>query len=109
MANIVTIISTSKKIKKPQRQFFRDINKWIKEGCPSHRTFFRFGGLCTNYKDWCIDNHKKHHSMKLYFHHLGYDSIIHPFDETLNDILEAINHCTIFENPKRLAFIKKHI
>lgn len=97
------------RIKKPQRQFFRDIDKWIKEGCPHHLTFSRYTGLCTNYALWCIDNCKKNHGMKLYFHHLGYDSIAHPFDDTIEDLSEAIHQETIFQNPKRLAFIKKHI
>lgn len=109
MANIVSITTTDKKIKKPQRQFFRDINKWIQEGCQPHRTFYRFGGLCTNYALWCTDNCKKRHSIKLYFHRLGYDSPVYPFDDTIEDLLKEIREETIFQNPKRLAFIKKHI
>lgn len=97
------------RIKKPQRQFFRDINKWIQEGCPPHKTFLRYTGLCTSYVNWCADNRKKHYGMELYIRHLGYDSIAHPFDGTIEDLLRAIDRETIFQNPKRLVFIKKHI
>ena len=94
---------------KPQRQFFREINKWIQEGCPPHRTFSRYTGLCINYTYWCTANRKKHHDMKAHLYRLGYDSLVHPFDDTLDDLLKASDQETIFQNPKRLAFIKKHI
>ena len=94
---------------KPQRQFFREINKWIQEGYPPHLAFSRSRGLCTNYTYWCVANSKKEHSMLLYFLSLGYDLPAHPFDDTLEDLLKATNQKTIFQNPKRLAFIKKHI
>ena len=94
---------------KPQRQFFRDINKWVKEGCPPHRAFSRFTGLCTNYRYWCADNRKKQYDMKAHFYRLGYNSLVHPFDDTVDDLLKAIEQETIFQNPKRLAFIKKYI
>lgn len=94
---------------KPQRQFFREINKWIQEGCPPHRAFSRFLGLCRNYEYWCADNRKKQYSIEVYFCRLGYDSPVHPFDDTFEDLMKAIDQETIFQNPKRLAFIKKHI
>ena len=92
---------------KPQRQFFREINKWIQEGCPPHRAFSRYTGLCINYTYWCTANRKKHHDMKALLYRLGYDSLVHPFDDTLDDLLKASDQETIFQNPKRLAFINK--
>lgn len=94
---------------KPQRQFFREINKWIQEGCPHHRAFSRFIGLCRNYTYWCADNRKKRYRIEVHFCRPGYDSPVHPFDDTIEDLLKAIDQETIFQNPKRLAFIKKYI
>ena len=97
-------------IKRPaQRQFFRDISAWIKNGCPQHKTFSTAVWLCYNYNMWCIDNGKTNHwnDGKAPFIDLGYDSNINPFNSDTRSMLEESEQRTIYKNPQRLEFINK--
>ena len=95
----------SKSTNKPQRQFYRDIQKWIKEGCPEHRIFLPTIGICSNYADWCIFYNRTKYNMGDQFIKKGYHSAAYPFNSTLTDFLGEQNKYT---NPKRLNWIKFH-
>lgn len=92
-----------------QRQFFRDIHAWIKQGYPQHKTFFKGVWLCHNYRLWCNDNGRENHwdGGKAPFVDLGYKSNISPFNPDTRSMIEEAHQRTIYENPQRLAFINK--
>lgn len=92
-----------------QRQFFRDIHAWIKQGCTQHKTFSPIVWLCYNYKLWCIDNRRKNHwdDGKAPFIALGYKSNINPFNPDTVSMLEESKQGKIYKNPQRLEFINK--
>lgn len=94
---------------KPQRQFFRDIHAWIKQGCPQHKTFSPIVWLCANYNLWCIDNGKTNrwNDGKAPFIDLGYKSNINPFNPDTKLMIEESKQRTIYKNPQRLEFINK--
>ena len=97
-------------IKRPaQRQFFRDISAWIKQGCTEDKTFSTAVWLCYNYKLWCSINGKTNHwkDGKAPFIALGYNSNINPFNSDTRSLLEESEQDTIYKNPQRLAFINK--
>ena len=91
--------------KHAQRQFFRDIHKWIKEGCQEENThyFSPNVGLCTNYKTWCF-KHNKHRAQKP-FHFDG----SYPFNATVKHYFSEVEYTVIYQNAKRLAYIKKYL
>ena len=99
----------SKSTNKPQRRFFREINKWIQEGCPPNKTFSPLVWLCYNYNMWCIDNGKTNrwNDGKASFIDLGYKSNINPFNSDIASMLEEAKQRTIYKNPQRLEFINK--
>lgn len=90
--------------KHAQRQFFRDIHKWIKEGCPrlNDHQFRSDVGLCGNYQLWCDSGNKQKAQKPFQFVKNS------PFNLSLYQYsVEAYNE-TIYQNAERLAYIKKH-
>ena len=91
--------------KHAQRQFFRDINKWIKDGCPKRNAhnFDPTVGLCLNYKAWCFTSNKQRAWRP--FHFVGY----FPFNSDDSSHYHNEARCAkIYQNAGRLAYIKKH-
>ena len=91
--------------KHAQRQFFRDIHKWIKEGCPKENThhFSPKAGLCTNYKAWCVKHNKQR--VQKPFHFEGW----YPFNANSVHYNSESEYTIIYQNAKRLAYIKKYL
>lgn len=91
--------------KHAQRQFFRDIHKWIKDGCPKENThhFSSTAGLCTNYNIWCFKHNKQPAQKPFHFE----DS--YPFNENSFHYQSEIKYTTIYQNAKRLEYIKKYL
>lgn len=91
--------------KHAQRQFFRDINKWIKDGCQTRNAhnFDPTVGLCSNYETWCFIGNKQRARKPFHFDgHLPFNS---------NDSSHYCNEsdrAKIYQNAERLAYIKKH-
>ena len=88
-----------------QRQFFRDIKKWIKEGCPK-RNAHKFDptvGLCLNYKAWCFTGNKQRARRPFHF-----DGSF-PFNSgDFSHYHNEAHRAKIYQNAERLAYIKKH-
>lgn len=93
---------------KVQRQFFRDINKWVKNGCPGdHPIFSRYVGLCYNYAEWCKIKGKKDSSRATHLT-MGFNNSF-PFNDGMYSSYRAeIENDTLYNNPARLEFIKIH-
>ena len=91
--------------KHAQRQFFRDIHKWIKEGCPkiNARHFRPDVGLCSNYRLWCDTGKKQEAEEPFHFESL------HPFNSGVHQYNSEADNDTIYQNAKRLAYIKKYL
>lgn len=34
------------------KQFYKEIAKWVKDGCPKHKSFKKYYGLCSNLTTW---------------------------------------------------------
>ena len=93
------------------KQFFLKINGWIEEGCPEHEVFLKEFGLCGTLQGYA-------QFLNLEDHPLGdeLDALLRPIDGTglpFNDALyeyrKEQNLGTIYQNPHRLAFIKKQV
>lgn len=96
------------KIMKDQKQFFRDINKWVKNGCPDyHPIFTRHGGLCVNYSKWCEIKGKKDRTPITHLT-MGFNNPFPFNDGKCDSYVDEIKSCTIYNNPARLEFIKIH-
>ena len=90
-----------------QRQFYRDIQKWINEGMKDHPIFHKFVGLCSTYHYWSSYTGNEIHDIKTDFETAGLHPYF-PFNENLRDYdKERIADLT-YMNPLRLAWIKEH-
>lgn len=94
---------------KVQRQFFRDINKWVKDGCPDdHPIFSSMSGLCHNYAYWCIIKGKRDRSMESFLKLNGFHNHFPFNDDNPLAYLSECNKRAIYNNPARLEFIQNH-
>lgn len=100
------------------KAFYKAMQAWIDDGAPSCNKigFFKEYGLCTNLEIY-IDSTNGHDysqcrrvlsgQMILQFEEAFLNSK-HPFNESIMDYSDEGNNQTIFQNPKRLAWIKQH-
>ena len=94
--------------------FYLDIQSWIESGCPDSKVFSKHYGLCTNMGVWLWDLGMKD-SIDYYKDLLG-DSFesagLHyyvPFNNGNDwDYNKEYNEHTLYENPHRLEWIRKH-
>ena len=91
--------------KHAQRQFFRDIHKWIKDGCPTRNAhnFDPTVGLCMNYEAWCFVGNKQKARKPFHF------NSSFPFNSNdFGHYCKETNRAKTYQNVERLAYIKKH-
>lgn len=90
-----------------QRQFYRDIQKWINEGMKNHPIFHRSIGLCSAYRYWIRYTGNKRHNIVNDFTTAGLHHIF-PFNENVPDYNKERMAYSTYMNPRRLAWIKEH-
>ena len=90
-----------------QRQFYREIQKWISEGMKDHPIFHKDVGICSAYHLWGHLNNNKIHDINADFETAGLDSVF-PFNETLRDYMKELKTDSTYMNPRRIAWIKEH-
>ena len=91
-----------------QRQFYRDLQKWIAAGMPSdsHYLFSAVQGLCENYFRWCSTRKVKARSLSSEFEQAGLRRTF-PFN---NGSAKEFNteRGKRYKNPLRLKWVKDH-
>ena len=90
-----------------QRQFYRDIQKWISEGMKDHPVFRKYVGLCSTYHYWSRHTNNKIHKIGDDFKTAGLYQVF-PFNENVLDYNKERLAYSIYMNPRRLAWIKEH-
>lgn len=90
-----------------QRQFYRDLQKWISGGMKSHSIFHKNVGLCSTYHLWGHLNKNKIHDIETDFETAGLNPT-YPFNENRLDYNEEKAADSTYINPRRLAWIKEH-
>lgn len=90
-----------------QRQFYREIQKWISEGMKDHPIFHKDVGICSIYRLWGHLNKNKIHDIETDFETAGLDSNF-PFNKNLLDYNKERIAESIYTNPHRLAWIEEH-
>ena len=90
-----------------QRQFYRDIQKWISGGMGDHPIFRKNTGLCFTYRLWGTYTNNKIHRIVNDFTTVGLHHVS-PFNESLSDYNKERTANSIYMNPLRLAWIKEH-
>lgn len=102
---------TEETAKKALKQFYKDIQAWINEGCPKNNSFkfYYTKGLCSNLKMWQVDSgynnlDNLHSFLEDQFISAGLPSD-YPFDLCAGTYANEINKYT---NPKRLQWILEH-
>ena len=90
-----------------QRQFYREIQKWISEGMKDHPIFHKDVGICSTYRLWGHLNKNKIHDIETDFETAGLHSDF-PFNENLLDYTEERTADSLYMNPRRIAWIKEH-
>lgn len=90
-----------------QRQFYREIQKWIREGMKDHPIFHKYASICSIYRLWGFHTDNKIHDMGDDFKTAGLDYYF-PFNETVQDYSKELQTGSIYMNPRRLAWIKEH-
>lgn len=90
-----------------QRQFYREIQKWINEGMKDHPVFRKYLGLCSTYRYWGLHTKNKIHNIRDDFKTAGLHPVS-PFNENLLDYNRERTADSIYMNLLRLAWIKEH-
>lgn len=90
-----------------QRQFYRDIQKWINGGMKGHQIFQKDIGLCFTYRYWSRYTGNKLHDIRDDFKTAGLYQVS-PFNENILDYNKERLAYSIYMNPRRLAWIKEH-
>ena len=90
-----------------QRQFYRDIQKWISGGMGDHPIFRKGTGLCFTYRYWSRHTGNKIHNIGTDFKTAGLHPVL-PFNENLPEYKEERTANSTYMNPLRLAWIKEH-
>lgn len=93
------------------KDFYKDINKWVEEGCPAYADsgYTCFVGLCSNLVGYCFNIQYKYHGVLNIMHQQFVDAGLHgrmPFSNP--DEYERETFHDMYENTKRLAWIKDH-
>lgn len=88
--------------------FYRELDSWIKDGCPVHAVFRSTAGLCCNLDDWATNDYWEMLSEEIIeqFDCANLDSS-YPFGG--DDYLTRMQAGTMYECPKRLAWIEDRL
>ena len=90
-----------------QRQFYRDIQKWISGGMGDHPIFRKGTGLCFTYRYWSRYTGNKIHNIGTDFTTAGLHPDF-PFNENLPEYKKERTANSTYMNPSRFAWIKEH-
>lgn len=90
-----------------QRQFYREIQKWISEGMKDHPIFRKDFGLCSTYRFWGYHTDNKIHDIRDDFKTAKLHFNL-PFNKTMQDYDKERTSDSIYMNPRRIAWIKEH-
>lgn len=83
------------------KEFFVAIQQWIDEGFPYQDGMFNSKvGLCSNANYFGIPEE----TTRSWFNEVCY-----PFNKNRDDYIKERNNNTLYQNPKRLAFIKSQL
>ncbi len=92
------------------RQFYRDLQKWIKQGCPQDNPYYWMPtrGICAAWIQWGIIHNRSTSYLDLasVFSAAGLNKLT-PFNPPEYGIQFGYETCK-FTNPARLAWIKEH-
>lgn len=86
------------------KQFYRQMQAWIDDGCPEHEVFSRRCGLCVNLASWAWGD-DFNFDLKNQFDEAGLHRR-HPFNGGNPE--QYLNELDRYKNPARLAWIKEH-
>lgn len=92
------------------RQFYRDLNKWINQGCPHDNQYYWFPsqGICSAWRAWGEYHNRpaSYKDLEPVFIAAGLNAVT-PFNPPGCEIpYRAESHK--FTNPARLAWIREH-
>lgn len=93
---------------KTLKQFYREIQQWIDDGCPEHDVFKTYRPLCRSINAWSSFDPHLSAELKGQFLTAGLHRD-YPFNMGDPDNYgDEANDDTVFKNPARLAWIKEH-
>lgn len=88
------------------KKFFVDLQKWIEAGTPDDRVFSRYAGLCSNCEHYF--KHRTSYSKELQRMFKRRKRPVIPFNAAMIEYTQEVEHGTVWNNRKRLAFVKRH-
>lgn len=98
-------------------RFLRELQDWIDRGMPKSPIFLKFEGICGSHRVWCdtylelTEDEVK--QQRNYLESLWKDpsrdnSNLFPFNANGKDYDMELNEDIVYQNPKRLKFVKKY-
>jgi len=93
------------------KQYFLELHEWIEQGCPEHEVFLNEFGLCGTLQVYAgflnLEGPPLEDELDTLLRPIDGSRI--PFNNFLYEYRKEQNLGTIYQNPSRLAFIKKQI
>ena len=93
------------------KEYLKAVQAWIEQGCPNNTPFFVSCGLCKNTHgffpgDWeAIEKLQRELEDAFCADDLDLE---YPFNSSPEDYDDECSFQTVWENPQRLAWVKKH-
>lgn len=95
------------------KQFFLGIHEWVEQGCPKHEIFSKRKGLCSNLTYLCssqgFDPFELKDELDFLLRTVSSKPRLLPFNNPNNPYCGELWDGTVYQNPHRLAFIKKQV
>lgn len=88
------------------KAYLQSVQAWIERGCPEGAPYSRKCGLCRNVYKFEFGG-RIHSSLTLAFHQQKLD-ITYPFNSSFQDYENECFLLSVWDNPRRLAWVKKH-
>ncbi len=94
------------------RRALQDLQTWVEGGCPDHVIFSRHNAICHTTKRW-FNHHSYQDWLVLYYFKDLFDAegfnIEAPFNNgSLKQFRAELDKGTVYQNPKRLAWLRSH-
>lgn len=93
-------------------QFYKELNKWVKEGCPEHSVFTKNVGICSSYGFWLkkqklpkpLDTYTLLQELEEELK-IAFQSATIPFNESFSDFIKECENTSLYSNRKRINWI----
>ena len=93
------------------KEYLQSVQAWVEQGCPHNAPYTATCGLCRNTYRFLPDDHeaseKLRRELEDAFKADGLDPD-YPFNSVAEDYDYECRMLTVWKNPQRLAWVKKH-